>query len=47
MKNWLSKQRQAYIGPDQDIFLKRFFAIYDLPQTETIKCGSVVVIYPG
>jgi hypothetical protein len=47
MTNWLREQRKVYMGPDQDIFLKRYFAIYDLSLQDSNTCGSVVVIYPG
>lgn len=35
------------MGPDQDIFMTRFFAIYDLSLVDPTTCGSVVVTYPG
>lgn len=35
------------MGPSQDVFLKRYYAIVDLSLVEDGACGSVVLTYPG
>ena len=44
---WFKLQRKLYMGPTQDIFLTRYFAIFDLSLVDSNLCGSIVLTYPG
>lgn len=35
------------MGPLQDIFFNRFFAIVDLSLIDDTQCGSIILTYPG
>lgn len=44
---WFKLQRKLYMGPSQDIFLWRYYAIFDLSLIDPNLCGSIVLTYPG